>query len=90
MYGYSSMYAVVAFQKQFLQGEIECIETYLSVSMFLFYHLPNIQKLIHSSLYSHTKEITKMTTTDHAIDCWLSGGVGSGTPRRGFGGSNRP
>lgn len=76
MYAYSWMYAVVAFQKQFLQGEIVYIEMYLSVSMFLFHCLPNIQKLICSSFYSHIKELTKITTTDHTIDCWLSGRVG--------------
>jgi hypothetical protein len=70
------MWAIVAFQKQFLQDEIVYMETYLSVSMFLFHCLPNIQKFIHSSLYNHIKEITKITTTDHTIDCWLNGRVG--------------
>jgi hypothetical protein len=57
MYGYSGMYAVVAFQKQLLQGEIAYSEVYLSVTMFLFHCLPNIQKLILSSFCSHIKEI---------------------------------
>jgi hypothetical protein len=70
------MYAVVAFQKQFLQGEIVYIQRYLPVGMFLFHCLPNIQKLIHSPFYSHIKEITEITTTDHTINCWLNGRVG--------------
>ena len=77
MCGYSWMYAVVAFQKQFLQGEIVWIETYLCVSMFLFHCLPNMQKLITSSFYSHMKEIAKITTTCHiVVDHLLSGCVG--------------
>jgi len=46
----------------------------------------------HSETYplffvqSH-KRHNKNDTTDHTIDCWPSGGVGSGVP--GGGGSNR-